>query len=218
MRAITDSSRTSQNIWRKQQLETEKCWFLSAPSVVLLFVSLARLESCCPARGFNQHLSSDFKKPLRPWSAKPEHTHSLSLSHTHTHTHTHTLSLTHTHTHTLTHTHKERVWSAILVGTLHRRNGFYTVQTVFSIALHLNLPLTGNCAFLLSQKNSFCMIYKLVSSWGPKKCPQNVKIHWYYYPCYGPHNVMNARFTHTHTLHISFWHISVYGKRYTVHC
>ncbi len=35
-------------------------------------------------------------------------------------------------------------WSAILVGTLHRRNGFYTVQTVFSIALHLNLPLTGN--------------------------------------------------------------------------
>ncbi len=43
------------------------------------------------------------------------------------------LSLFHTHTHTHTHTH---VWSAILVGTLHRRNGFYTVQTVFSIALH----------------------------------------------------------------------------------
>ncbi len=43
---------------------------------------------------------------------------------------------THTHTHTLTHTHTHTVWSAILVGTLHRRNGFYTVQTVFSIALH----------------------------------------------------------------------------------
>ncbi len=39
--------------------------------------------------------------------------------------------LTHTHTHTHTHD-----WSAILVGTLHRCNVFYTVQTVFSIALH----------------------------------------------------------------------------------
>ncbi len=29
------------------------------------------------------------------------------------------------------------------MGTSHRRNGFYTVQTVFSIALHLNLALTG---------------------------------------------------------------------------
>ncbi len=46
----------------------------------------------------------------------------------HTHTHTHTArARTHTHTH---------VWFAILVGTIHRRNGFYTVQTVFSIALH----------------------------------------------------------------------------------
>uniref|UniRef100_A0A673LFN0 G-protein coupled receptors family 1 profile domain-containing protein n=1 Tax=Sinocyclocheilus rhinocerous TaxID=307959 RepID=A0A673LFN0_9TELE len=34
--------------------------------------------------------------------------------------------VTHIHTHTHTHTH---VWSAILVGTLHRRNGFSTVQT-----------------------------------------------------------------------------------------
>ncbi len=32
------------------------------------------------------------------------------------------------------HTH---IWSAILVGTLHRRNGFYTVQTVFSLSLSL---------------------------------------------------------------------------------
>ncbi len=30
------------------------------------------------------------------------------------------------------------------MGTLYRRNGFYTVQTIFSIALHLKLPLTGN--------------------------------------------------------------------------
>ncbi len=37
-------------------------------------------------------------------------------------------------------------------GTLHRRNGFYTVQTVCAIALHLNLVLTGDGAFLLSPK------------------------------------------------------------------
>ncbi len=41
----------------------------------------------------------------------------LSLSHTHTHTHTRCF-----------------LW---FTGTLHRRNGFYTVQTVCAIALHL---------------------------------------------------------------------------------
>ncbi len=43
-------------------------------------------------------------------------------------------------------------------GTLHRRNGFYTVQAVYAIALHLhytyNLALTGDCAFLLSPKKT----------------------------------------------------------------
>ncbi len=38
-----------------------------------------------------------------------------------------------THTHTRTHT----VWHMWFTGTLHRRNGFYTVQTVCAIALHL---------------------------------------------------------------------------------
>ncbi len=52
---------------------------------------------------------------------------------------------THASTHTHTHTHTRLfLW---IVGTFHRRNGFYTVQTVFSIALHLNLPLTGNWKF-----------------------------------------------------------------------
>ncbi len=50
----------------------------------------------------------------------------------HTHTHTHTLN-THTHTHTHTHT----CWFLWFMGTLHRRNGFYTEQTVCAIALHL---------------------------------------------------------------------------------
>ncbi len=33
------------------------------------------------------------------------------------------------------------------------------------------------------QYTPFCVIYKLVSSWGPKKCPHKVKIYWYYYTC-----------------------------------
>ncbi len=37
------------------------------------------------------------------------------------------------HIYIYTHTHTYILW---IVGTLHRRNGFYTVQTVFSIALH----------------------------------------------------------------------------------
>ncbi len=40
---------------------------------------------------------------------------------------------THTHTHTHTHT----CWFLWFTGTFHRRNGFYTVQTVCAIALHL---------------------------------------------------------------------------------
>ncbi len=42
----------------------------------------------------------------------------------------------------LTHTHD---WSAFLVGTLHRCNVFYTVQTVFSIALHQPYTHTRTC-------------------------------------------------------------------------
>ncbi len=41
------------------------------------------------------------------------------------------------------------------MGTFHRRNGFYTVQTVCAIALHLNLALTGDGAFLLSPKKTY---------------------------------------------------------------
>ncbi len=65
------------------------------------------------------------------------HTHMLThaLTHTHTHTHTHTYALTLTHTHALTHTHT--CWFLWFTGTLHRRNGFYTVQAVCAIALHL---------------------------------------------------------------------------------
>ncbi len=40
-----------------------------------------------------------------------------------------------TRTHTRTHTH--RCWFLWFTGTFHRRNGFYTVQAVCAIALHL---------------------------------------------------------------------------------
>ncbi len=82
------------------------------------------------------------------------HTHTHRDTHTHTHTHTltaaaphtqvtHTLSLTHTHTlgiERAINTHTHTVWHMWFTGTLHRRNGFYTVQTVCAITL--NQPYT----------------------------------------------------------------------------
>jgi len=61
---------------------------------------------------------------------------SLVAAHTHTHTHAHTHAHTHTHTYTHTHTHTHSL-AYVVSRTLHRRNGFYTVQTVCAIALHL---------------------------------------------------------------------------------
>ncbi len=55
------------------------------------------------------------------WRNVHEFESQLSLSHT--------LTLTHTHTHTC--------WFLWFMGTLHRRNGFNTEQTVCAIALHL---------------------------------------------------------------------------------
>ncbi len=51
-------------------------------------------------------------------------------SHTHLHSRTHTLAHSHAHTRTRT----VFLW---FTGTLHRRNGFYTVQAVCAIVLHL---------------------------------------------------------------------------------
>ncbi len=72
-------------------------------------------------------------------------THTHTHTHTHAHTHTphthHTHSLTNTHTHTHTHTHNS---FSILVRTFIDFYCFYTDQTIFSIALNLNLALTGD--------------------------------------------------------------------------
>ncbi len=64
----------------------------------------------------------------------------LMSARTHTHTHTHTRTHTHTHTRAHTHTHTRQThtcWFLWFTGTLHRRNGCYTVQAVCAIALHL---------------------------------------------------------------------------------
>ncbi len=72
--------------------------------------------------------------------------------HAHTHTHTHTHTNTHTHTHTHTHTlvfMVNRDSIGVMVFTTCTICIFYRPTTI----LHLNLTLTGDGAFLLSQKN-----------------------------------------------------------------
>ncbi len=93
-----------------------------------------------------------------------------SLSFTHTHTHTHTQTHTHTHTHVVV---------PCFMGTFHRHNGFYTVQTV---------------------KTSLSLIYKLVSSWGPKNVPTRTRILdiAILVGTFCPHNVGYTR-PHTHS-------------------
>ncbi len=59
---------------------------------------------------------------------------------------------THTHMRARAHTHTRLfLWK---VGIFYRRNGFILHKTVCEISLHLNLALTGNCAFLLYQKRT----------------------------------------------------------------
>ncbi len=79
------------------------------------------------------------------------------------------LSLTHTHTHARTHTH----WVSMFYGYIpNRRNDFYTVQSVFLFPTLKYTPLPKCSAFLDFLNRSFCMIYKLLSSWEPKTSPQ----------------------------------------------
>ncbi len=78
---------------------------------------------------------------------KQVYVHQTTHTHTHTDQHvTHILWCIHVHTsvgvlqHTHTHTHTHTCWFLWFMGTLHRRNGFYTEQSVCAIAL--NLPYT----------------------------------------------------------------------------
>ncbi len=99
----------------------------------------------------------------------------------------------HTHTHTNSH-----LW---FTGTLHRRNGFYTVQTACAIALHLNLALTGDFSTFLKKK-SLCMIYKRFElRWHrqcPHKPPSNCNTYVIIHICVLINHIY--QFSHTHTL------------------
>ncbi len=111
------------------------------------------------------------QKPERlPLCSKPENTCCVCKSLV--------ISLLHTHTHTHTHTHAHVVFPCFM-GTFHRHNGFYTVQTV---------------------KTSLSLIYKLVSSWGPKNVPTRTRILdiAILVGTFCPHNVGYTR-PHTHS-------------------
>ncbi len=116
----------------------------------------------------------------------------------HTHTHTH-------NTHTKTHT----TFVFVNCGDFHRRNGFYTVQTVFSIAptptLHLNLPLTGNFVHFTSQKTHSVWFISLLKYGDTGKCPHKSPspCNTYVIPMslykFVSHTSQKHAHTHTHT-------------------
>ncbi len=107
-----------------------------------------------------------------------------------------------TMTHTHTHTHCCFLW---FTGTLHSRNGFYTVQAVCAIALHLNLALTGDSAFLLYRKKTHSVWLISVLNYGDT---ENVLINHLLlvipmsYPCHYtnlcPHKPHKHAHTHAH--------------------
>ncbi len=78
----------------------------------------------------------------------------------------------------------------------------YCVYSFTLPTLHLNLPLTGNFLhFLITFFFFFCLIYKLVSSWGPKNVPTRTRISEIaiFVVAFFPHNVGCTRTTHTYT-------------------
>ncbi len=101
----------------------------------------------------------------------PTHTHT---THTHTHTHAHRQTHTHTHTHThahrQTHTHTHICWFLWFTGTLHRRNGFYTIKLYVLFPYTYPTPKLSphrrRCISTFPPKSAHCMIYKHFKLWG----------------------------------------------------
>ncbi len=103
---------------------------------------------------------------------------------------------------TYTHT----CWFLWFTGTLHRRNGFYTVETVCAIALHLNFALTGDGAFRLSPQKTHSVWFISVVNYGDT---ENVLINHLLlvipmsYPCHYtnlcPHKPHKHAQTYIHT-------------------
>ncbi len=104
-----------------------------------------------------------------------------------------------------------KCWFLWFTETLHRHNSFYTVQTVRAIALHLNLALTGDGAFLLSPQKTHSVWFISVLNYGET---ENVLINHLLivihmsYPCHYtnlcPHKPHKHTHTHTHT-HTHAW-------------
>ncbi len=89
------------------------------------------------------------------------------------------------------------------MGTSHRRNGFYTVQTVCAIAptptLYLNLALTGDCAFQLSPKKPHSVWFiSVLKSGDMGQCPEKSPCNTCVIPV-SLYKSMSWFVTHTHT-------------------
>ncbi len=105
-----------------------------------------------------------------------------------------------------------------LTSILHRRNGFYTVQSIFSITLHLNLPLTGNFVQFYFLKKTLSVWFISVLNYGDT---ENVLINHLLlvismsYPCHYTnlctHKLHEHARTHTHT------HMHTYAHTHTTH-
>ncbi len=99
---------------------------------------------------------------------------------------------------TRNHTQESHLWSLMnnnmcvcVVSRLHKHSCIFSIGVMVFILYKLYFlspypkptPHTKLLAFLDSQNTSFCVIYKIVSSWGPKKCPYKVNIYCYCYAC-----------------------------------
>ncbi len=102
-----------------------------------------------------------------------------------------------------------RRWFLWLTGTLHRRNGFYTVQTIFyRPTTTLRLNLTGNFVHsYFLKKIKFCMIHKPFELWGHWKCPHKspfpCNTHVIIQICVLINHINMHTHTHTHTHTVS---------------
>ncbi len=121
-------------------------------------------------------------------------------------------------------THMLVLW---FTGTLHRRNGFYTVQNCMCYCptptLHLNLALTGDGAFYFPPpQNAHCMIISILNYGDTENVLINnlLLVIPMSYPCnytnlcpHKPHNMnMHTTHTHTHTHIYIYIYIYIYIK------
>ncbi len=101
------------------------------------------------------------------------------------------LSLSHTHTHACCF-----LW---VPGNLHRHNGFNTVQTVCAIALHLNLALTGDGAFLLSLQKTHSVWFIRVLNYENVLINHLLLVIPMSYPCHYTNLCPHKPHKHAHT-------------------